>query len=69
MQSELLLSLIDNPLVTDELINHGLLIKDGDDLRFRHEIARVAIEGAVPPYRKAAIHTKIMDALLASRQR
>ena len=44
------MSLIDNPLVTDELISHGLLIKDGDDLRFRHEIARVAIEGysAVP---------------------
>jgi len=42
------------------------LIKDGDDLRFRHEIARVAIEGAIPPYRKAAIHTKIIEALLAS---
>ena len=66
MQSELLLSLIDNPLVTDELISHGLLIKDGDDLRFRHEIARVAIEGAIPPYRRAAIHTKIIEALLSS---
>jgi tetratricopeptide (TPR) repeat protein len=66
MQSELLLSLIDNPLVTDELISHGLLIKDGDDLRFRHEIARVAIEGAIPPYRKAAIHTTIIEALLSS---
>ena len=66
MQSELLVSLIDNPLVIDELISHGLLIKDGDDLRFRHEIARVAIEAAIPPYRKAAIHTKIMDALLSS---
>ena len=66
MQSELLVSLIDNPLVTDELISHGLLIKDGDDLRFRHEIARVAIEGAIPPYRKAAIHTRIVEALLSS---
>jgi DNA-binding CsgD family transcriptional regulator len=66
MRSELLVSLIDNPLVTDELISHGLLIKDGDDLRFRHEIARVAIEGAIPPYRKAAIHTKIVEALLSS---
>ena len=66
MQSGLLVSLIDDPLVMDELISHGLLIKDGDDLRFRHEIARVAIEAAVPPYRKAAIHTKIMDALLSS---
>ena len=66
MQAELLVSLIDNPLVTDELISDGLLIKDGDDLRFRHEIARVAIDGAIPPYRKAAIHTKIIEALLAS---
>jgi DNA-binding CsgD family transcriptional regulator/tetratricopeptide (TPR) repeat protein len=66
MQSELLLSLIDNPFFVDELINHALLIRDRDDLRFRHEIARVAIEAAIPPYRKAAIHTKIMDALLTS---
>ena len=66
MPSELLVSLVDDPLVMDELISNGLLIKDGDGLRFRHEIARVAIEVAVPPYRKAAIHTKIMDALLAS---
>jgi DNA-binding CsgD family transcriptional regulator len=66
MQSELLLSLIENPLFVDELISHDLLIRDGDDLRFRHEIARVAIEAAIPPYRNAAIHTKIMDALLIS---
>jgi DNA-binding CsgD family transcriptional regulator len=67
MQSELLVSLVRDPLEIDELIRYGLLIKDSDDLRFRHEIARVAIEAAIPPYRKAAIHTKIMDALLASR--
>ncbi|HVD53944.1 MAG TPA: LuxR C-terminal-related transcriptional regulator, partial [Propionibacteriaceae bacterium] len=66
MQSELLVTLIDDPLIMDELISRGLLIKDGDDLRFRHEIARVAVEAAIPPYRKAAIHTKIIDALLFS---
>jgi DNA-binding CsgD family transcriptional regulator/tetratricopeptide (TPR) repeat protein len=66
MRSGLLVSLLDNPLVVDELISHGLLIKDRDDLRFRHEIVRVAIEAAIPPYRKAAIHTEIMDALLSS---
>jgi len=66
VHSGLLGSLVDNPAVVDELISHGLLIKDGDDLRFRHEITRVAIEVAVPPYRKAAIHTKIMNALLSS---
>jgi len=66
MQSELLVTLIDDPLIMDELISRSLLIKDGDDLRFRHEIARVAVEAAIPPYRKASIHTKIMDALLSS---
>jgi DNA-binding CsgD family transcriptional regulator len=66
MRSGLLVSLVDDPIVIDELISHNLLIKDGDDLRFRHEIARVAIDAAVPPYRKAAIHSKIIDALLSS---
>ena len=60
------MTLIDDPLIMDELISRSLLIKDGDDLRFRHEIARVAVEAAIPPYRKASIHTKIMDALLSS---
>jgi tetratricopeptide (TPR) repeat protein len=66
MHAELLVSLLNDPAIIDELISQDLLIKDGNDLRFRHEIARVAIEAAVPPYRKAAIHTKIMDALLSS---
>ena len=66
MQSELLVSLVDDPLEIDQLIKKGLLIKDRDDLRFRHEIARMAIAEAIPPYRKAAIHTKIMDELLSS---
>jgi DNA-binding CsgD family transcriptional regulator/tetratricopeptide (TPR) repeat protein len=65
MQSELLVSLVDDPLEIDQLIKKGLLIKDRDDLRFRHEIARMAIAEAIPPYRKAAIHTKIMDELLS----
>jgi DNA-binding CsgD family transcriptional regulator len=66
LPSELQVSLIDDPLIMDELIGHGLLIKDGDDLRFRHEIARMAIAEAIPPYRKASIHNKITEALLAS---
>jgi hypothetical protein len=66
MQAELLVSLVNDPVIMDELISQDLLIKDGNDLRFRHEIARVAIEAAVPPYRTAAIHSKIMDALLSS---
>jgi hypothetical protein len=59
MQAELLLSLVNDPVIMDELISQDLLIKDGNDLRFRHEIARVAIEAAVPPYRTAAFHSSL----------
>ncbi len=65
MRSDLLTSLIDDSLTIDELIGRGLLIIDGHYLRFRHEIARVAVEAAVPPYRKAGIHAKVLEALLA----
>jgi predicted ATPase len=33
MQSQQMVSLVDHPLVMDELISHGLLIKDGDNPR------------------------------------
>jgi DNA-binding CsgD family transcriptional regulator len=67
MRSDLLASLIDDPLIMDELIGRGLLIIDGDQLRFRHEVARVAVQGAIRPYRKAAIHAQILDVLLSER--
>ena len=41
----------------------GLLQVDGVALHFRHELARVAIESALPPGRAAALHAAMFDAL------
>ncbi len=47
----------------DELVSSGLLVGDGGWLRFRHEVARLAVEEAVAAHRRAAIHARILDAL------
>ena len=49
----------------DELVSAGLLTADGEDLRFRHELSRRAVESAVPPHRRVAGHRALLDALLA----
>jgi len=51
---------------TDDLVGAGLLAGDGDRLRFRHEIARLAVEQAIPAHRRTAIHRGVLDALLAA---
>ena len=50
----------------DEVLASGLLIDDGDRLRFRHEIARLAVENAVPAHRRMPLHQRIVAALLAA---
>ncbi|HEY1642013.1 MAG TPA: AAA family ATPase [Streptosporangiaceae bacterium] len=50
----------------DELTSSGLLADDGTGLRFRHEIARLAIAQEIPARRQAVIHAGILAALLAS---
>ncbi|MGC4112533.1 MAG: AAA family ATPase [Nocardioides sp.] len=49
----------------DELIAAGLLVADGSALRFRHELARRAIESEVPPHRRVAGHRALLHALVA----
>jgi DNA-binding CsgD family transcriptional regulator/tetratricopeptide (TPR) repeat protein len=51
------------PPVLDELLASGLLAGEGDRLRFRHEIARLAVEQAVAPHHRAAIHARILGVL------
>lgn len=41
----------------------GLLHLDGAALRFRHELARRAVEASLPPGRAAALHAAVFDAL------
>jgi DNA-binding CsgD family transcriptional regulator/tetratricopeptide (TPR) repeat protein len=54
------------PAAVDELLACGLLAADGGWLRFRHEIARLAVEQAIPARRRAAIHGQILTALSSS---
>jgi DNA-binding CsgD family transcriptional regulator/tetratricopeptide (TPR) repeat protein len=51
------------PSAVDELLASGLLSSDGRALQFRHEIARLAVEGAVTPHRRSAIHARILASL------
>jgi DNA-binding CsgD family transcriptional regulator/tetratricopeptide (TPR) repeat protein len=51
------------PEAFDELVASGLLKIDGRTLRFRHELARRAIESEVPPHRRLAGHRALHDVL------
>jgi DNA-binding CsgD family transcriptional regulator/tetratricopeptide (TPR) repeat protein len=59
----------DRQSALDELSASGLLVDEGIGLRFRHEIARLAITQEIPAHRQALIHAKILSALLASGSR
>ncbi len=49
----------------DELVSAGLLTADAEDLRFRHELSRRAVESAIAPHRRVAGHRALLEALLA----
>ena len=53
------------PSVIDELLASGLVTGDGTALQFRHEIARLAVAGAVTAHRSTAIHARILTSLRA----
>ncbi len=54
-----------SPETLDELVGCGVLTGDKGGLRFRHEIARRAVQSAIPPGRSATAHSAILHALLA----
>lgn len=47
----------------DECTGADLLHREADVLRFRHELARRAIEAACPPMRAVSLHHAILDSL------
>ncbi|MFI6471252.1 AAA family ATPase [Streptomyces sp. NPDC050516] len=59
----LLAKLCPNPTALDELLASGLLVADGRWLRFRHEIARLAIAQAIPAHRARSTHQQLLTAL------
>ncbi|MEO5575775.1 MAG: AAA family ATPase, partial [Gaiellaceae bacterium] len=51
----------------DACLASGVLRADGDGVRFRHELARLAVESDVPPHRRRALHGEIVRALEPTR--
>jgi predicted ATPase len=49
----------------EECLAAGMLHLDGGAVGFRHELARQAVEGALSPARRQALHAKVLHALLA----
>jgi DNA-binding CsgD family transcriptional regulator/tetratricopeptide (TPR) repeat protein len=49
--------------VIDEPLARGLLIEDGPDVRFRHELARLVVADGVPAGRRVHVHRRILAAL------
>lgn len=47
----------------DAALSSGVLRPDGDAVAFRHELARLAVEGQVPPHRRRELHARILAAL------
>jgi hypothetical protein len=41
----------------------GMLVAEGEFLRFRHELARRAVEGAVSPAQRRRLHHQILKSL------
>jgi DNA-binding CsgD family transcriptional regulator len=63
----LLEAIVPDALVgTDECLAAGMLVAEGGALRFRHELARLAVETAVAPDRRVALHRAALHALEAS---
>ena len=54
------------PPVIDDLLASGLLVGEGNWIRFRHEIGRLAVEQSIAPHRGALVHSRILAALLAA---
>ena len=53
-------------LALEECLASGILIADQDGVAFRHELARLALEEALPPMRAGALHRKALAALEGS---
>jgi DNA-binding CsgD family transcriptional regulator len=51
------------PAGLDACVEAGMLTSAGTLVMFRHELARLALEGTIPPGRKAALHAGALAAL------
>ena len=47
----------------DEPLEHGVLRVDDGDVRFRHELSRLAVADQVPPARRLSLHRRLLAVL------
>jgi len=47
----------------DECLGTGMMVPDGNELRFRHELVRLAVDAGIPPQRKSQLHARMLAAL------
>lgn len=68
IERSLIVALIaDANAAIDECVETGLLNADAGSLRYRHELARQAIERALGPGRRVDLHRRLFDALQRHR--
>src|SRR5262249_57903669 len=60
----LLSSILPDTAPVDESLTSGILVADDGELRFRHELVRMAVEAGIAPRRKGPLH----GLLIAGRQ-
>ena len=53
----------------DRAVGSGVLLGDGTVLRFRHELARAAVEQSIPPARRLKMHQQMIALLEEDNQR
>lgn len=51
------------PEAAERALHAGVLVGDRSGYRFRHELARIAVEDSVPPPRRVAYHLKMLEIL------
>lgn len=58
-----------SPEEIDRTVSSGVLIGEGENLRFRHELARAAVEESIPPGTRHALHSEMIALLLEDDHR
>jgi hypothetical protein len=65
-ETDLLVEVSGQPLAAvDECLEYGVLIADADMVGFRHELARLAVEGSLPEAQRAGVHARALAELTA----
>jgi DNA-binding CsgD family transcriptional regulator len=52
----------------DDCLASGMLVDDGDAVRFRHELARLAVSVAQPMARRTDLHRRLLEVLRAAER-